>query len=168
MFVTSQTYNCHICNIISRSTNMFVDPLTAKPRLRPSLNGEWISDTCEEKSWHTLQTSKGFGSIDERPTQVFAMRSFRVNEYSQQWLLETKYYSNYLCTSLIMVHEAYGQYYYQGKFSNRVGGAVDIDFRIDKSYLLILKESGLNWVQPMCYPDYWQVCQIFCYLRLYT
>lgn len=137
---------------------MFVHPLIAKPKLKLYLDGEWMSDTCEERSIHMPQT-RSFGTTDERPVQLFTIRTFRANDYFQQWELETKYYSDYTCSDLIMVYQSYGTYH-QDKFSETVSGAVDIDFNIDKSYLLIRKETILNRVRmdPICsYPNYWMV-----------
>lgn len=85
LVLVEETQDCHVCNLISRSTNMFVHPLIAKPKLKLYLDGEWMSDTCEEKSRHMPHT-RSFGTTDERLMQLFTIRTFRANEHFHQCL----------------------------------------------------------------------------------
>lgn len=124
-----QTSDCPICTTISTRTHMFVPHLTARPTLPLFFSGEWISQTCEPRSMglHTI-------------------RSYRFNQYTSEWESETKYYSNYACFNLLMIHNAVG-HYHQGSTSGTVSGATEMDFHIEKSYLTIADQSILDDIE---------------------
>ncbi|XP_065208044.1 protein APCDD1-like [Planococcus citri] len=142
LILLNETSDCYVCNVISKKTNMHTPVLTARPTLPLYFNGQWISQTCEPRS-------KGLHTI----------RSYRFNQYDSTWELETKYYNNYACSSLLMIHTTLG-HYIQGGASETVSGATEIAFRIEKSYLTIVDQTILNEIEtdPECgVAYYWKL-----------
>lgn len=146
-----QSTDCHICDAVARSTNMFVKDLKEKFKLPLYVNGQWISERCEALS-----------------TGSFSMRVLRLRQQSQTWEQQTFYYADYICSNLTMEHHASGSFEASNS-SKRMSGAVDVDFFIEKSFLTVFDEHTLQIIrtdQPCSVRLSWQVSELLFVSRL--
>ncbi|XP_073992936.1 protein APCDD1-like isoform X2 [Rhodnius prolixus] len=127
----AQTTDCEVCVTVERSSAKNPPSLIAAPRLPPYMSGEWVSTRCE--TW---------------PMGLFLRRRLRVS--GRTWHAEFRFFSDPKCTTATLVIAAEGRYVAAklppgGK--QRVPGAVDFDFMVDRGFLTLHDKSLVTSLQ---------------------